>query len=198
MKRIILHIGTPKTGTTALQENFFKLNLSSLEENGVGYFVPSKKYVPWGGYSNGDFLVYDTLIKCENQDHSALQEAMQINTADHHYMLDTYINKARKNIDAEMQRFKAYAKDLDTIILSEEVFYHSEVFFPAFWKKNKKTLFDLFGKDIQIDIVLYLRRQDLWIESKFKEGVMTRVPWKLSIDETIQEYKRIGFLKSMS
>lgn len=192
MKRILLHIGTPKTGSTAIQ-SFLTKNGSALEKNGIGYYIPNQRFVPWPGYSNGDFLVYHTLFQLKEQDQNALKTALHINTADHYYMLDRFTKPVQPYLLKELERFKAYAKKFDTLILSEEVFYHSEVFYPDFWPTIKKTLTNLFEENIQIDVIVYLRRQDLWVESKFKEGVSMIYPWQLSIEQTIQEYKRIGF-----
>lgn len=54
--RIILHIGTPKTGTTAIQR-FLIENESLLQQNGYSYpRLPGKGSIPNNGYGFSDYV----------------------------------------------------------------------------------------------------------------------------------------------
>ena len=81
-----------------------------------------------------------------------------------------------------------------SIILSEECFFHAAIFFPEYWQTLKQVVEECFDEEVTIDCLLYLRIQDLWALSKFKEGVRNRIVWTLDFDETVQDYQRIGLL----
>lgn len=57
MATLYLHIGTPKTGTTAIQ-NFLPLNKSLLNEQGFCYPDFGYRYYGVNRYRNGHFLVH--------------------------------------------------------------------------------------------------------------------------------------------
>ena len=56
MPTLYLHIGTPKTGTTALQ-NFLPANEEVLEQHGICYPDFGFRYAGLGVHRNGHFLV---------------------------------------------------------------------------------------------------------------------------------------------
>ena len=56
MPTLYLHIGTPKTGTTALQ-NFLPANEEVLEQHGICYPDFGFRYTGLGVHRNGHFLV---------------------------------------------------------------------------------------------------------------------------------------------
>lgn len=188
-KRVILHIGAPKTGSTALQV-FLANNEEYLEQNGICYYPCLDGFVPWEGKSNGGFLLFDTLMKQEES--PSLKTACAINYSDHSIADCSTQTNLTQRLETEFAHFKETCKDFDTVILSEECFFHCELFYPDFWPTIKQTLEECF-EDVTIDIVVYLRRWDQWVLSKFKEGVTNQYPWMLNFDETLEEYKRLGY-----
>ena len=155
MKRLVLHIGMPKTGSTALQ-HFLIGNQELLNEQGVGYYIP-EEIICYKAAHNAEFLLFHVIRK----EGYATKE----------------VPGRDERIENEMRRFCEYAKGLDTLILSDEDFYGKWAYDPKlyagcdFWQDVKGTIAERFGEDVETDIVLYLRRQDLWAESHWKMKV---------------------------
>lgn len=151
MKRLILHIGTHKTGSTALQ-NVFERQRSTLASAGICY--PSTSREP-----------YPHLPK-----HSSLYFAAAHEPSQFH-------------IEFDLMRSEAEAAGCETLLVSEEGFS-----VPMFEK------FKIFGDlrpEIDIEIYVYLRRQDYFIESLWnqyaKEGHETRSIVEFSSDLSIKK-----------
>ena len=189
MKRVIIHIGQPKAGSTALQDFFYQLS-AHLSEAGIGYYKPRYRYNPWVGRSNADFLIYEALRRMDPGKVSPEVPA---------------------KLDEEYQRLRAYAERHDTILLSEEIIFHYVESFEErmngglsckqeenwqyrFLSNIKSSLAECLGSDIQIDIFLYLRRQDLWALSKWKEDLRSPIPVYATFEEAFSRYAQLGFL----
>lgn len=162
----------PKTGSTALQV-FLEGNEEYLSSRNAGYYSCKHRYVTWPGPSNGDFLMYEALR-----------------------LLGEEIGDKRvRHLDEECVRFREYARGFDTLILSEETFYRKEVYEPelacAYWQAVKDALASLLGEEPQIDILIYLRRQDKWVESHWREELKGRWGEVLPFDEYAQEKAQI-------
>ena len=116
MKRIILHIGTPKTGSTSLQF-FLSNNRDILKEEGISYYPRLHRYNPYGGWMNADFLLAQVLTAtaCPPPELSPWMQRE----------LDFYFER---DLDAllaeETASFTAWLRDYDTIILSDEILWH--------------------------------------------------------------------------
>lgn len=158
-KRLILHIGTAKTGSSALQYYFVR-NHSLLEEHSILYYQPSRRYLPWQGQSNADFLLRSALTELQSE-RFLLGNCKEV---------DPMAGDA-SFIHQEMQRFSDIAHQYETVILSEECIWGQAIFVPLIWEYLKDQLHSILGNSIDIDIVVYLRRQDAWILSQWKEAV---------------------------
>lgn len=152
MSTIYLHIGTPKTGTTSLQ-NFFWDNREALEKNNICYPDFGFRYPGIGFRRNGHFLV-TTKYRDENNKRILEKER------------EDYI----KGLDFLTECAESYSR----IILSDEGIWRASLYNREnFWENLKK---DLDARKLDLKIVVYLRRQDLFVQSqwiqKVKEGAI--------------------------
>ena len=147
MKRLILHVGTQKTGTTSLQV-FLADNRKQLGEQ--GFFVPGtrEKYKEAINERNAHFLVW----------HSRSINVPELVT-------DEVKRKTKRNIKA----FKKSVRDHDAVLMSDETLWYEGARRPNSWSIMKSVFQDA-GFD-EIDIVVYLRRQDDYICSLWNQRV---------------------------
>lgn len=150
MKRIVLHVGQPKTGSSALQLAFVK-NRKALEEKGVGYFRPVHQYCRWRVLKNATFLV------CAAQNGGPAPESL-----------------LSKLTEEDLKALSAYAGRLQTQILSDEMLWLDAVKDKGYWQVVREILLSNIGTDTVIDIAVCLRRQDQWIVSWWKECMRGR------------------------
>ena len=143
-KRILLHVGMLKTGTTSLQ-SFLQNSRDDLAARGIGYYLPRFDAHP--SFSNAGFL-------CRR----SLSEAIGL--------------PPEPSSDREMAAFSAYAGAFDTLILSEEFLSEPGAEVPGYWEIVRKNLAELAGEHTQIDVLLFVRRQDDWILSRWKQQVL--------------------------
>ena len=147
MQRLILHIGTSKTGTSALQE-FFAQNRLLLEEAGVGYYQPSRPFYPMGA-GNGVFLFRGVADSITGK----------------------YRFQKQEDYAREFDAFVKYASARQTVLLSSEDFWQYGCENRAFWPLLRDKATGAFGADVAIDLVVYLRRQDLFLYSRWKQDI---------------------------
>lgn len=144
MKTLYIHIGTPKTGTTSLQ-NFLEDNQAELLKHGVYYPLNLGHYAPPKGepesVSSGNFfpayehiLLHDNLTEKTTHD---LRDAFSV---------------------------------ADTVLLSTEELWGKGVVpdFSVFYKNLKEGL-----PEAAIKVIVYLRPQIDWLESIYKQGIQT-------------------------
>ena len=150
MPTLYLHIGTPKTGTTALQ-NFLPANEEVLEQHGICYPDFGFRYAGLGVHRNGHFLV-----TCNYK--------------------DEFGNRVPEKEEADYQeglrKLEETGKKFSKIILSDEgIWKQSITDRENFWERLNKDLKRI-GFDIKI--VVYFRCQNLFVQShwaqKIKEG----------------------------
>lgn len=164
MKTLYVHIGMAKTGTTALQY-FLWENRQVLEKH--GYCYPSMRCA----YSdlstanetrNGHFLVNDTWIDGV-MEHDEEDLAMY-----------------RAGMDEVVRLFETY----DQVILSDESIWVGT------YKRRKRLWEDLKADGqahgFQVKIIVYLRRQDQYIASVYKQKLKQRS--SATSRETWEEY----------
>ena len=132
---LYLHIGTPKTGTTAIQQFMFS-NRNTLAK--YGCFVPDYKmnYPEIGNYRNA------------------------------HWLIPKF--RDEKSYSHNMNTLKKIAKKYKTIYMSDESIWNHCGFRPSFWGELKR---DLANIGIELKIIVYLRRQDIYLYSFWAELV---------------------------
>ena len=139
---LLLHLGTAKTGTTAIQE-FLRLNQDRIKEQG------------W---------VYPDLYR----DFYGESERFEITTgaAMPNGMILYYVTHSR-NIykDIIWRKIKHYLKTRNVIISCESMFDNLD------GVSLYNRLADYKRRYSNIKVVVYLRRQDLWIESAWNQAI---------------------------
>lgn len=165
--KIILHIGNYKTGTSALQ-NFLYKNRQKLMEYGIYYGNTWKVTNNHAGLALG-------ILK------EALEEYGLLNCCS-----DLEELEENPDVTASKIRFIAESRGAKTIIISHEGFFGDLLQVSSgldccpgrdnidvvnkFVRKRLKELFP------EAEVVCYLRRQDLYIESMYME--YCKVPWR--------------------
>lgn len=150
MKTLYLHIGTPKTATTAIQR-FCYDNREVLEKN--GYYYPMFDYtIPnVQKYRNGNFLICRLYDEKRNR---LTEQENEIHTDG-------------------MNKLLGYFEQYDKVILSDEGIWNRVKYEPNnCWQNIKEQLIE---KGIVVKVIVYLRRQDefifSWWNQQIKEGV---------------------------
>ena len=132
-KTLYIHIGTPKTGTTALQL-FLDANRNVLEKKGI-YYPDSKKY--------------------------------DITMATQKYVsAGNYAWLVLGNRENNVKIIKEFLQNHDTILLSSERIW-GEIIDKSAWLKEIKSI----SENVNIIIIVYLRRQVDYLESLYNETV---------------------------
>lgn len=137
MKKLYLHIGTPKTGTSALQ-SFFSKNREQLYRDGIWY--PN--------------LVAELKV----------EEKLKIFTGNGVSLKEYAVNLDLMD-ENKKDFFKGMFEDLHQsekdILLSDELLYDCD---EILYSNLMKAGFDL-------NVIVFLRRQDLWAESRWNQMV---------------------------
>ena len=148
-KTLYLHIGTPKTATTAIQM-FCEANQSVLNEKGYDYPILPFKYPHVRIQRNAHFLVG----RLFNEDKTVNEELTQEVYAQGFQMLE--------------DSFEKY----DNVILSDENIWHSTAFivFDA-WTRLKEYID---AHNYELKVIVYIRRQDAlltsWLNQQIQDG----------------------------
>lgn len=166
MGELILHIGTRKTGTTSLQK-FFSDNRDALAGNGVDYvqFTPQLDGTT-GTYLNGDFLKKYCLAMASQGEVSSLVTDFEDN---YRHLTDAL--QGNKRVLLSDEGFAAV----------KHSFNHREIWFEEFWRELAHIIKEL-GPS-KTTFIIYLRRQDEYIISSWKERIKGGYT-----DKTIREY----------
>ncbi|MCH5299561.1 MAG: hypothetical protein J1E96_07355 [Ruminococcus sp.] len=159
MATLYLHIGMPKTGTTYIQ-NFLRANNEVLKKEGYTYPDFGVSFGTIGLNRNAHFLV--SVIRDEDRNRH-IEEEQRIES---------------ECFDKLFSLFDEYPN----VILSDESIWSSgerkrdKNFWPNF--KNKLT-----EHGVELKAIVYLRRQDLFIQSFWAQHVKEN-----SISDTLPEY----------
>lgn len=146
MATLYLHIGLPKTGTTAIQ-SFCEKNRQALAEKGCCYpELLNPKHV-----KNAHYMV---LYSQDEEGNFASPEEERIWNA---------------QMDSYQELFRTYPN----VLLSEESLWWAAKFkCPGIWKRLKR---DADARGFDVKIIVYLRRQDLfltsWWAQHLKKGI---------------------------
>ncbi len=148
MATVYLHIGPPKTGSTTIQ-NLMWDNREVLEKHGICYPDFGYRY-PFAGYRrNAHFLIFPYI----NENGRAIKKVPG----------DLY--------EDGLNRLEELGKKFDKIILTDEGIWWSSRYRKDFWDRLKS---DFKERGLDVRIIVYFRRQDLWVQSywaqQIKEG----------------------------
>lgn len=147
MPTLYLHIGTPKTGTTALQ-NFLPANEEVLEQHGICYPDFGFRYAGLGVHRNGHFLV-----TCNYKDEFG----------------NRVLEKEEADYQEGLRKLEEVGKRFPKIILSDEgIWKQSITDRENFWERLNKDLKRI-GFDIKI--VVYFRCQNLFVQSHWAQNI---------------------------
>ena len=147
MKTLYIHIGTPKTGTTSIQ-NFCGLNREKLREQGVLYPIMNYHYERKSVNRNCYFLT------------GTIKENGTRNK-----------EKEKQVFDNELQYIVDCFKENDTILLSDEsIWWATSTRRKGLWKDLKKHSEQ---HNYQIKVIVYLRRQDQFMMSRYNQRLKT-------------------------
>lgn len=137
MSVVYVHIGMPKTGSSAIQDCLFA-NRKLLEEKGICYPSFDVKYTGIGPKRNAHWLDF---IKRDVQPH-------------------------RENTEKCFAALYAYAEQYPKIILTDEGIWNQVAYKRHVWRELKSRLDE---KNIELKVIVYLRRQDLYIYSMWSQ-----------------------------
>lgn len=147
MAVIYLHIGMPKTGTTAVQ-NFLWLNRAVLEKHGICYpdFPVHYQGIPYP--RNAHFLISEYGEENENGVLRQLPDPVEY--------------------EPILDRLKEYGKRFERIFLTDESIWRHWANSPNLWEKLRD---DLAKRELGLRVIVYLRRQDNFILSIYRQKV---------------------------
>ena len=146
MSTLYLHIGTPKTGTTAIQ-HFLAINRKVLESKGYNFPFMKMRFENLSRNRNAHFLIDQAV----NKDSDTLEYKEQVNLCYEYIyeLLGLYEN----------------------VILTEESIWHACEKIKNFWEDLHEKIT---SKGHQLKVIVYLRRQDEFIQSYWKYKVLER------------------------
>lgn len=145
MTTVYLHIGLPKTGTTAIQ-NFLTANEIPLKCHGICFPDLGLRYLGIGWRRNAHFLIQSY----KNPD----------GTRDRTRPCAEY--------DATLDKIAALGADYEKIILTDEAIWRTSQSRPDFWNRIKT---DFAKRNMALRIIVYLRRQDEFAQSLYRQKI---------------------------
>lgn len=145
MATLYLHIGTPKTGTSAIQY-FMAKNRRILKRAGYCYPDFGIRFPGIGKNRNGHFLVRKIYDKEKNN----------------------LVDKESELVAECMGKVSRLVKKYPNIVLSDEAIWHHARKKKNFWENLKEGLNE---KKINLKVVVFLRRQDLFVQSYWAQQV---------------------------
>lgn len=163
MKILHVHIGTPKTGTTAIQE-FCMENSDILK--GKGYCYPILPFTFWDASEarNARFLVGGILDENGNASADSAKEA-------------------EKNFHKGVQIIQDLFQKFDHVVISDEnIWLSMDTIRKDLWKKLKKEADE---RGFSIHVIVYLRRQDKYLYSLWNQRIKSKRRLDMSYEDFI-------------
>lgn len=147
MKTLYLHIGTSKTGTTTIQ-TYCGINREQLRSKGVLFPIMPYHYDRITKNRNGHFLyamIYENGVRNKEKEKQVLKQELD-------YIVDCF-------------------KDYDNILLSEEsIWWATATRRKGLWKYLQEHSQQ---NNYQVKIIVYLRRQDQFMMSRYNQIIKT-------------------------
>lgn len=147
MKTLYLHIGTSKTGTTTIQ-TYCGINREQLKSKGVLFPIMPYHYDRITENRNGHFLyamIYENGVRNKEKEKQILKQELD-------YIVDCF-------------------KDYDNILLSEEsIWWATATRRKGLWKYLQEHSQQ---NNYQVKIIVYLRRQDQFMMSRYNQIIKT-------------------------
>lgn len=146
MSTLYLHIGTPKTGTTAIQ-HFLASNKRILQSK--GYIFPNFE------------MRFENVPPKRNA----------------HFLIDKVYNKEADTLDYKTQINQCYEsiytalETYENVILTDEAIWHACIKIDNFWEDLNERII---SRGHQLKLIVYLRRQDEFIQSYWKYKVLEK------------------------
>lgn len=162
MNKLFVHIGTPKTGTTALQKYLYE-NRNYLKQNGWSYMEwtnPILKKNVIRSYENGSMLLSATYGGWTLEEYKYLWDELREE-------LDKY-----------------------NVIVSEECIWNSTA------KETEEVIANFKKEYDDIVVIVYLRRQDIYAESLWNQGIKEYLE-SCQLQDFLQRNTSIDYLKKI-
>lgn len=173
MSTIFLHVGTPKTGTSAIQF-FCSKNRKVLKSKGFCYPDLGFRFPGIGVNRNGHFM--NRKVLDENKKRMPEEE--------------------EKIVAQGMEKIQKLLEKFPNVILSDEQFWNNKDLTTEKWKKYKE-MFTQMGADVKV--IVYLRRQDLLIQSYWAQQVKETMTmsFKKYIESGKYKYFNVDYYKRL-
>lgn len=169
MSTVFIHVGTPKTGTSAIQF-FCSKNRRVLNGKGICYPNLGFQFPGIGVNRNGHFM--NRREKDENKKRLYEEE-------------EKIVEKGLKKIQSLLEKYP-------NVVLSDEQFWNNKEMNTEKWAEYKER-FAQMGADLKL--VVYLRRQDLLIQSYWAQQVKETMTmsFKQYIDSGKYKYFKVDY-----
>ena len=129
MKKLFIHIGTGKTGTTAIQQ-FLSDNDDLLKKSNINYCISGRTEI------------------------------------NHHLLTNNYPDQTKSNYKKAINSLRKEIQNSNN-----QIFIISSEYFPGNSKDDIKELYSAVKDLCEINVIVYLRRQDEFVESWFAQIV---------------------------
>lgn len=154
MATVYVHAGLPKTGTTALQR-FLWENGGTLKKHGVVYPHMKYSYKGVNFHRNGHFL---------------LAPFVDEQGKEHH-------DRPCAEFGDALDELKRLGETYDRIILSDEIIWRTRWKWENYWQRVRQ---EMNSRGLELKVIVYLRRQDLWTEGFWAQRVKDGSPKSFS------------------
>ncbi len=159
MSTVYIYIGTQKTGTTALQ-TFLHGNEEELNKQGYCYPSFQLGIESLYMYRNGQFLIYQLRPK------------------------EKRTERGEQVRDMAYAQLRDYIEKYPNIILSDEMIWHQSRYDEHFWSDLLER-FQALGCDVKV--IVYLRRQDLTVQSLWNQGIKMFFKNKMTLRTYVED-----------